>query len=165
MDVCLPLFCACVVLCKQRLCDGLSLRSRSPTNFHKIHISELILNGKQTSEPNPSRWKRIEAETLHMNNTIFIKKTMITQPNDRILTNLKCEGLDRLCKRFSIYPYKRIGLLTPSAIDYTHTAVMSRHDERLFNNTHNQKRSRDSSAGIATGYGLDDKGVRVRVPV
>jgi hypothetical protein len=27
------------------------------------------------------------------------------------------------------------------------------------------KRSRDSSVGIATGYGLEDRGVRVQVPV
>jgi hypothetical protein len=27
------------------------------------------------------------------------------------------------------------------------------------------KKSRDSSVGIATGYGLDDRGVGVRVPV
>jgi hypothetical protein len=40
---------------------------------HNIHISELILNGKQTSEPNPSRWKKTEAETFHTNDTIFYK--------------------------------------------------------------------------------------------
>jgi hypothetical protein len=28
-----------------------------------------------------------------------------------------------------------------------------------------ERRSRDSSVGIATGYGLDDRGVGVRVPV
>jgi hypothetical protein len=32
MDVCLRLFCVCVVLCRYRPCDGLITRSRSPTN-------------------------------------------------------------------------------------------------------------------------------------
>jgi hypothetical protein len=34
----------------------------------------------------------------------------------------------------------------------------------ISSNTHNI-RSRDSAVGVATGYGLDDRGVGVRVPV
>jgi hypothetical protein len=32
MDVCMRLFCVCVVLCRQRPFDGLITRPRSPTN-------------------------------------------------------------------------------------------------------------------------------------
>jgi hypothetical protein len=32
-------------------------------------------------------------------------------------------------------------------------------------NSYNMETSRDSVVGIATGYGLDDRGVEVRVPV
>jgi hypothetical protein len=50
-------------------------------SVHKIHISELILNGKQTNEPNPSRWKKTEAETFHTNDTIVFIKKRLWLPN------------------------------------------------------------------------------------
>jgi hypothetical protein len=43
-------------------------------------------------------------------------------------------------------------------LDYTHTHTRAR-DHTLFGKEHG------SAVGIATGYGLDDRGIGVRVPV
>jgi hypothetical protein len=47
-------------------------------------------------------------------------------------------------------------------MDYTFLCTLS---ERYYKTNSAIIRSRDSVVGIATGYGLDDRGVGVRVPV
>jgi hypothetical protein len=47
MDVCLRLFCVCVVLCVRSPCDGLIPRTRSPINCVEDEATEKVAKAQQ----------------------------------------------------------------------------------------------------------------------
>jgi hypothetical protein len=55
---CLLSFCVCVVMCRQRPCDGLNPIQGVVPAVYKIHDFGIVYERKQSSESNPSMQKK-----------------------------------------------------------------------------------------------------------
>jgi hypothetical protein len=90
----------------------------------------------------------------------------------------RCNALHDSEPRMTVLPKEIINLTDPSLPAplvllsgisrgniYTQTARWSHNPPFIFWNKEGRLESRDSSVSIVTGYGLDDRGVGVRVPV
>jgi hypothetical protein len=89
IDVCLYLFCVCVVLCGNGLASGWStVQGVLPTPY-KIHSFIINSEWEQAREPNPSRWKKYLIGQHIYIYIVQVRMYKITQFNPDINTSFQ----------------------------------------------------------------------------